>query len=58
MAIEKSFNKIYQVKDFTEMLNLNPIKTYQVDSILGIIDINRNNKYLLVMSSSQLIAKY
>ena len=56
MAIEKSFNKIYSVKDFTEMLNLNPMKTYQVDSILGIIDINGNNKYLLVVSSSQFIA--
>ena len=56
MAIEKSFNKIYQVKGFTEMLNSNPIKTYQVDSILRIIDINGNNKYLLVVSSSQLIS--
>ena len=55
IAIEKSFNKIYQVKDFSEMLSLNQIKSYQVDSILGIIDINGNNKYLLVVSSSQLI---
>ena len=55
MAIEKSFNKIYSVKDFSEMLNLNPMKTYQVESILGIIDINGNNKYLLVVSSSQFI---
>ena len=48
---------INQVKDFSEMLSLNQnqIKSYQVDSILGIIDISWNNKYLLVMSSSQLI---
>ena len=56
MAIEKNFNKIYLVKDFTEMLNLNPMKSYQVDSILGIIDLNGNNKYLLVVSSTQFIA--
>jgi hypothetical protein len=57
MAIEKSFNKIYQVQDFSEMISLNSkqIKSYQVDSILGIIDISGNNKYLLVVSSSQLI---
>ena len=55
IAIEKSFNKIYSVKDFSEMLNLNPMKTYQIDSILGIIDISGNNKYLLVVSSSQFI---
>ena len=56
MAIEKSFDKIYQVQDFNEILNLNPIKSYHVDSILGIIDINGNNKYLLVVISSQLFA--
>ena len=55
MAIEKSFNKIYQIKDCSEMLNSNQIKSYQVDSILGIIDINGNNKYLLVASSSKLV---
>ena len=55
IAIEKSFNKVYSVKDFSEMLNLNPMKTYQIDSILGIIDISGNNKYLLVVSSSQFI---
>ena len=56
MAIEKSFNKIYNVKDFNEMMNLNEIKTYSVDAILGIIDINGNNKYILVVSKSNLIA--
>ena len=56
IAIEKSFDKIYTVKDFSEMLNLNPIKTYNVNSILGIIDINGNNKYLLIVSSSKIVA--
>ena len=56
LGIEKSFNKIYLVKEFSDILNLNLMKTYQVDSILGIIDINKNNKYLLVVSSSQLVA--
>ena len=55
IGIEKSFNKIYSIKDFNEILKLTPNKTYHVDSILGIIDINGNNKYLLVVSSSQLI---
>ena len=32
------------------------IKTYPVDAVLGIIDINGNNKYILVVSSSKLIA--
>ena len=56
MAIEKSFNKIYTVSDFNEIFNLNIIKTYPVDAVLGIIDINGNNKYILVVSSSKLIA--
>ena len=56
ISIEKSFNKIYQVSDFNEVLNLNIIKQYSVDAILGIIDINGNNKYILVVSSSKLIA--
>ena len=56
MAIEKSFNKIYTVSDFSEIFNLNIIKTYPVDAVLGIIDINGNNKYILVVSSSKLIA--
>ena len=55
LGIEKSFNKIYLVKEFSDILNSNLMKTYQVDSILGIIDINKNNKYLLVVSSSQLV---
>ena len=40
MVIEKSFYKIYQIKDFSGMLSLNPnqIKSYQVDSVLGIIE--------------------
>ena len=56
MGIEKSLNKLYVVKDFEEMLNLNIIKSYSVDAILGIIDINGNNKYILVATSSNLIA--
>ena len=56
IAIEKSFNKMYQVSDFNEVLNLNIIKQYSVDAIIGIIDINGNNKYILVVSSSKLIA--
>ena len=56
IAIEKSFNKIYQVSDFNKVLNLNIIKQYSVDAIIGIIDINGNNKYILVVSSSKLIA--
>ena len=56
MAIEKSFNKIYAVKDINEMLHLNLIKSFTVDAVLGIIDINGNNKYILVVTSSKLIA--
>ena len=56
IAIEKSFDKIYTVEDFSEILNLNPMKTYNVNSILGIIDINGNNKYLLIVSSSKVVA--
>ena len=56
MSIEKSLNKLYVVKDINEMLNLNITKSYSVDAVLGIIDINGNNKYILVVSSSKLIA--
>ena len=58
IAIEKSFNKIYQVSDFNEVLNLNINKKFSVDAVLGIIDINGNNKYILVVSSSKLIANF
>ena len=56
MSIEKSLNKLYVVKDINEMLNLNIIKSYYYDAVLGIIDINGNNKYILVVSSSKLVA--
>ena len=56
MSIEKSLNKLYIVKDPNEMINLNIIKSYSFDAVLGIIDINGNNKYILVVSSSKLIA--
>ena len=56
MSIEKSLNKLYVVKDINEMLNLNITKSYSVDAVLGIIDINGNNKYILVVPSSKLIA--
>ena len=56
MAIEKSLNKLYILKDINEMLNINIIKSYSVDAVLGIIDINGNNKYILVVYSSKLIA--
>ena len=55
IKIDKYSNKILQLKDFSEILDLIPMKVYHVDSILGIIDLNGNNKYLLVVSSSQLI---
>ena len=38
------------------MLNLNITQSYSVDAILGFIDINGNNKYILVVPSSKLIA--
>ena len=56
MSIEKSLNKLYVVKDINEMLNLNITKSYSVDAVLGIVDINGNNKYILVVPSSKLIA--
>ena len=55
LVIEKSFNKIYELSDFTEMMNIRPIKTYKADSILGIINLAENNKFLLVVSSSKFI---
>ena len=55
LVIEKSFNKIYELTDFTELMNIHPMRTYKVDSILGIIDLAQNNKFLLVVSSSQFI---
>ena len=56
MAIEKTLNKLYILKDINEALNINIVKLYAVDAVLGIIDINGNNKYILVVSSSKLIA--
>ena len=56
LKIPKSFDqKICIVENDNEFKNINPVKTYQVDSIIGIFDIN-DNKYLGVISSSTKIA--
>ena len=56
LYIPKSFDqKICIVENDKEFKNINPLKTYQVDSIIGIFDLN-DNKYLGVISSSTKIA--
>ena len=41
IKIPKSFdNKISIVDNQNELMNINPIKTYQADSIIGIFDLN------------------
>ena len=56
IKIPKSFdNKIFIVDNQNELMNINPIKTYQADSIIGIFDLN-DNKYLGIVTSSTQVA--
>ena len=57
IKIPKSFNnRIYIVENEYEYMNINPIKNYQCDSIIGIFDL-KDNKYLCIVTSSKVAAK-
>ena len=58
VAIDRSFEKFYEVKDYDEVLNMKMVTTIQADSILGILDINKSNKYLIIVTSSKIAAKF
>ena len=49
---------ISEVSDYNEYLNRKNYNEFQVDSIIGILTFNSNNKYLLFVSSSIIAAKF
>ena len=57
IKMDRNLNKISQVTDYDEILNMKYITSFKVDSILGILDINNLNKYLVVVTSSKIAAK-
>ena len=58
IRIPKIFDiKMFMVENEYEYININEIEKYQADSILGILDLNNNNKYLVIVTSSKVAAK-
>ena len=55
--MDRNLNKISPVTDYDEILNMKYITSFKVDLILGILDINNSNKYLVVLTSSKIAAK-
>ena len=58
ITMDRNLDKIRTITDYDEILNLNYISIYNVDSILGILDIYNSNKYLIVVISSKIAAKF
>ena len=49
---------ISEVTNFDEVLNMKPHNNYQVDSIIGIFNYDKDNKYLFFVSKSIMAAKF
>ena len=58
ITMDRNLDNICEVTDYNEILNMKYINMYQVDSIIGILDIHNSNKYLLVVTSSKIAAKF
>ena len=58
ITMDRNLEKIRTITDYDEILNLKYISIYNVDSILGILDIYNSNKYLIVVISSKIAAKF
>ena len=58
ITMDRNLKNISEVTDYDEILNMKYITTFQVDSILGILDINKSNKYLITVVSSKIAAKF
>ena len=58
ISMDRNLDKISEFKNYDEILNMKYITTFQVDSILGILDINKSNKYLVCVTSSKIAAKF
>ena len=58
VTMDRNLENIWEVTDYNEILNLKYISMYNVDSIIGILDIHNSNKYLLVVTSSKIAAKF
>ena len=49
---------ISEVNNYDEVLNMKSYSDYQVDSILGIFNYDKKNKYLIVVTTSKIAAKF
>lgn len=58
IGMDRNLKNISEVTDYDEILNMKYITTFQVDSVLGILDINKSNKYLVTVTSSKIAAKF
>ena len=58
ISMDRNFQKIYEVSDYNEVLNMKYVTNFLADSILGILNINKLNKYLIVVTSSKIAAKF
>ena len=58
ISMDRNLAKILEITDYDEILNMKYINMFKVDSILGILDINKSNKYLIVVTSSKIAAKF
>ena len=49
---------ISEVNNYDEVLNMKSYSDYQVDSILGIFNYDKSNKYLITVLKSKIAAKF
>ena len=58
ISMDRDLQKIAEFTDYDEILNMKYATTFQVDSILGILDIKKGNKYLVTVVSSKIAGKF
>ena len=57
ISMDRDLNQIAEFTNYEEILNMRYATSFQVDSILGILDINKGNKYIVTVTSSRIAAK-
>ena len=58
ISMDRDLNQISEFTNYEEILNMRYATSFQVDSILGILDINKGNKYIVTVTSSRIAAKF
>ena len=57
ISMDRDLNQISEFTNYEELLNMRYATSFQVDSVLGILDINKGNKYIVTVTSSKIAAK-